>query len=520
MASNKIDKKVRLFTFLPYGFCSKDATIIAGKNNEYAASFHLGDDPAAFLDYYENYKKNIRDKALYLIDKGYAKNVKRSCGTPPQVRSFRILTQKGLAILTDAPDVLPEGTPISSEPKDYTESKNDGYFRSNSATAISLRQMLIELAQSDDPADQKEFDTILADAVMNGDVTALTEAIALANSAVISMDKYSSNQRYRIWCLSHIVAMFASWGFLTYLDKRPYDTHFAIDRITDEASLQTYLSKHGNAVPALIFRTLNRWYSNNPGFYRITQQYPDESLEAKEDWLATPAFYSADELPMCADAQHASSKEDILGSQQRFFSSYLGLAVGEKVNYAVFHANPGEFKWYPGREERARRELEKAIARMKAQNPEISCPDNVNFALYFCTSYHQFLAFFAASNKKQKKPYRTKHIVNDTYLEMFVVPVNDSGAALLNCLLNFGADVTEREISESLIRTSRRFSRCNRFCFPLYYDDKLVFCGHTMNVRKIHQALHFYNEGYRFSIACFPDQVSWYKHLFPEAQFI
>lgn len=520
MASNKIDKKVRLFTFLPYGFCSKDATIIAGKNNEYAASFHLGDDPAAFLDYYENYKKNIRDKALYLIDKGYAKNVKRSCGTPPQVRSFRILTQKGLAILTDAPDVLPEGTPISSEPEDYTGSKNDGYFRSNSATAISLRQMLIELAQSDDPADQKEFDTILADAVMNGDVTALTEAIALANSAVISMDRYSSNQRYRIWCLSHIMAMFASWGFLTYYDKRPYDTKFAIDGITDDTSLQIYLSKHGNTIPALTFQALNRWYCNNPGFYRLTQQYPDVSLEAKENWLTTPAFYSADELPMCADTQCVSTKEDILGSQQRFFSSYLGLAVGEKVNYAVFHAKPGAYKWYAAREERARRELEKAIARMKTQNPEISCPDNVSFALCFCTTYHQFLAFFADTNRKQKQSHGSKHAVQDTYLNMFIVPVNDSGAALLYCLLAFGADFTEREIADSLIRANSRFSRCERFCFSLYHDGEVVFCGHTMNVRKINEALQLYIQGHRFKICCFPEQIAWYKHLFPEAQFI
>ena len=516
MAGNVFDLKVRLFNYLPFGFCSKHASIIAGKSNEYAAHLYLDEDPEAFLEFYENYKKGIRDKALYLVDKGFVKEVKRSCGTPSQLRTFRILTQKGLSILTDAPDEIT--TESASLQQKNSRNETDGHFRSNSQSAVDRRKTLLELALSHDLGDQQDFENLLSEAVVSGDVTPLTEGIALTSNTIISMNKYSSNQRYRIWCLSHIITMFASYGYLTCLDKRPYDTQFAIDGIKDDFSLQNYIEKNGCTVPAMIFYALNKWYKN-PGFYQITQQHPDESLDAKEAWLATPAFYSADELPMCADAQHASSKEDILGSQQRFFSSYLGLAVGEKVNYAVFHANPGKFNWYAGREERARQELEKAIARMKTQNPEISCPDNVNFALYFCTSYHQFLAFFAETKKKQK-PHSIKHKVNDTYLRMFIIPTNDSGAALLHCLLAFGADKTESEICNALVNATSRFTHCNWRCFSLYHDGDIVFCGHTMNVRKINEALQLYIQGHRFKICCFPEQIAWYKHLFPEAQFI
>ena len=517
MAGNIFDLKVRLFNYLPYGFCSKHASIIAGKRNEYAASFWLGDDPNSFLEFYENYKKGIRDKALYLVDKGFVREVKRSCGTPSQPQIFRILTPRGLAILTDAPDDISTESVFLKEKNNRNE--NDGHFRSNSQSAVNRRKNLLQLALSDDLGDQQDFENLLSEAVVSGDVTPLTEGIALTSNTIISMNKYSSNQRYRIWCLSHILTMFASYGYLTYLDKRPYDTKFAIDGIKDDISLQNYIEKNGCTVPAMVFYALNKWY-NNPGFYQITQQHPDESLEAKEDWLSTPAFYSADELPMCADTQCASMKEDILGSQQRFFSSYIGLAVSEKVNYAVFHAKPGEFKWYSGKEERARRELEKAIARMKTQNPEISCPDNVNFAMLFCTTYHQFLAFFAKNKKKSKESHSTKHAVNDTYLNMYIIPVNDSGTALLHCLLAFGADVTEREICESLINANSRFTRCDRLCYSLYHDGDVVFCGHTMNVRKITEALQLYIQGHRFKICCFPDQIAWYKHLFPEAQFV
>lgn len=515
MGENKIDQKVRLFRYLPYGFCSKHATIIVGTANEYAPALRLGDTPEEFLEFYENYKKNIRDQALYLVDKGYANEIKRSCGTPPQTRIFRILTSKGLAILTDAPDQIDTAEPHNAI--DIHGSKSDGYFRSNSQAATALRQIFLQLGQSDAPADQAEFATLLSESVMCGDVTPLTYAIALVPQAVINMNKYSSNQRHKIWVLSHINAMFAANGYLTYLDKRQYDTHFAIDGITDNDTYEAYVKKHGLTILALTYYVLKNWYDANPGYTEITQQLPDESQAAVDYWLSTPAFYTVEELPMLATS---STKVAAKGSQQRFFATYLGLATGKNANYAIFHTKPGPFRWIRAIELRAKNELEKAILRMKAQNPQMRCHDNVPFALDFCSTYHQFLAVFASTKAKHQKFKKTGHVTDSPYTSTHIIPVNDSGAFLLWGLMEYSPQEVEEKIKKVLVEQNAGFEYRSERCYPLSYKNTRVFCGHTMDVSKINHALQDHLDGFDFLIACFPDQVSWYKHLFPGKTFL
>ena len=295
MAGNKITKKVRFLPYLPYGYCSRLAITMEGKNNPFAAVFRSFNEPEGLVAQSDQYRKAALKRTRLLFQKGYAKDSKCSCGNPTRERSFGHLTKLGLAVLIEALDeaINDEGE-AANKLNAHNGKIKENHFRSGSQSSIDLRESLAATAELEDKA---LFNETLLSAVMNGQVTPLTQAIAIANDAKINFTKYSANQRYNIWRLSHIQAMFLANNYLTYMDRRPYDTGFAIDGIFDEKSYNAYIQKYGLTLPAYTYKALTEWYKNNPGFYRITQQYPDESDEAREEWLTTPAFYAAQELP-------------------------------------------------------------------------------------------------------------------------------------------------------------------------------------------------------------------------------
>ena len=88
------------------------------------------------------------------------------------------------------------------------------------------------------------------------------------------------------------------------------------------------------------------------------------------------------------------------------------------------------------------------------------------------------------------------------------------------CLLEFTPSEAEKKIHDSLIANDENIKQSADHYYPLTYKDKKVFSGYTMDLRKINNVLEDYLDGHDFLIACFPDQISWYRKLFPGKDFL
>ena len=306
--------------------------------------------------------------------------------------------------------------------------------------------------------------------------------------------------------------MFRSNGFLTNLDRRPYDTHFLFDGIDSLASYSKYIRKYGYTPAALTYYSLSKWYAENPGFYKITQRYPDESEEAKQAWLHTPAFYATRELPNFNDRESLPAR----GSQKKINAIFIGLAMGKKMNYLCYHGHSGPVKWLQKREVRAKEEMQRVIQHMKMLNPEMTNQESVDFALYFCSSHHQFKALFGRTIERHKKGLCKNFLMDKPFVSIHAIPVNDCGTVLLWCLMEMSPMEIEARIRNSLIDMDIGFQYQVDYHYPLTYKGRRVFLGYTMDISKINRALEDYLDGSNFYIACFPEQAKWYKLLFPD----
>lgn len=521
IAGTNLTQKMRFLPYFPFGICSRLATTIEGMDNQYATRLLLGSDPDATIALCDNRHKNTLDRSRYLCEKKYAKESTRNCGTPPVPRRFRYLTKLGLTIIIDAPDeaAMDDTTDIPDTSANNGIIKGD-HFRSVSMSAEELRDLLHYAATSDLPADKQLFQDTLLQAVIDGRVTPLTSAIALAEVAKPNSNKYSQNQQLAIWQQSNIMAMMAANGHLTYMDRRPYDTGFAIDGITDEASYSAYIHKHGHTIAAITYRALNDWYRNNPDWYFITQRIPAPSAEARNVWLNTPAYYSAKELPIEPEPIITSTGVKPKGSQQTFKSIYAGLATGKNVNYICYHGKTGKFKWLPLREKNTQTKVEEAIRRMRTQAPDMPCRPTADSAIIFCSSYHQFLSIFQPVKDRHKKNKKLDYTTDTPYTSIHCVPVNDSGTFLLWLLLEYSPVEAEQMLHDELVSKDIGFEHTAKFVYQLTYQGKQVLSGYSMNVKRLSYALEDYLDGRKFYICCFPEQAAWYRQLFPDCTIL
>ena len=518
---SKSGKKVRFFPYFPYGHCSRLATSIEGKNNPTATALVTGGDPEGAKAQCDAWRKNSLDRARYICDLGYAKDSKLICGKPQKERMFRNLTRHGLTAFLNTPDDIVPNEEDAETTREYNGNKKETRFRSTTQSSSDLRDLLYTYATSPDAGDLQEFRNLLLETVQSERITPLSYGLNIIHQLKPGIAKYSQEQKYNIWRLSHINAMFASNNHLTYLDRRPHDTGFAIDGITDKNSYDAYVEKHGLTMAAYSYYTLSNWYNDNPGYFRITQTQPDCSEEAYRAWLETPAFYYTKELPASNTAPTNYHLElNIAGSQRRHHTICVGLATGKNVNYACFHGKPGELSWSKTRETNAKTELEKCVLYMKTQNPDLKYNDHVDFALYFCSSHHQFNALFERTKNRHAKKQKGNFLTDEPFTSMHAIPVNDSGTFLLWCLLEFSPMETEEVLRNSLMDRSEDFHFQSNNIYPLTYKGKRVFLGYTMDIAKINRALEDHLDGANFYIGCFPEQIAWYQRLMPGHEYL
>lgn len=475
MSKNDFRYNVRFsafFPFLPFGLCSKYATNISHQDNPYAHMLLLGKNPDATVKAAESFRKNTLDRTRYMCDMGFVTEQIRACGSPATDHIFRSLTKKSLATLTDFP--------------------------------ISV---LRQLSLCD-----------FLSAVLDGQFSPLASGIGQAETIHISTSGVSQNQLYAIWRQSHIQAMFFANGHLTNLDCKPCRPGLVLGPIRDEASYERYLRQHGNTLLAYTYHMLTDLYANNPGIYRLAQQQPDECYETYSDWLHTPAFYSLNEL---ADISNDRGNTPTLyGSKQTMARSHIGLAVGRNVNYACYHTYPSKFRWIKKREQSAQAELNRALHLMKTQSPHLPYNPSVDFALLFCPTRHQFYNIFRDTIGRHKAGKSTPCPIDGPYTSTHIIPVNDTGTYMLRRLLGETPDSLRLGCAQQLSENDDRFTFTMNLTYTLTYKGKRVFLGYAMDVKRIHTALVDHLNGQDFYILCYPEQLPWYRMLFPDKTFL
>lgn len=517
METDKRALKIRLLAYFPYGFCSLLATTLGGLTNKYARILRLGDDPSKTIQDCEKAKRRHTDRIKYLINKAFADERTWKCGTPATKRNYRVLTKKGLAFVTEFPlDIIAKTEDDELVAKNHSRKIKERTGRRITKAEKNLQELLDAYSDDTDDYDQQMFNDILLESVMDGLAIPLAQAFPVAADVKISISKYSQNQLYNIWRISHINAMFRLIYSLTYLDRRHYDTGYAIDGIRDDASYQAYINKHGHTVASATYYALTKWYQENPGYYQIIQRHPDESKEAIAAWLEVPAFYLATELPNMERGTETDSVTKLHGSLQKFKSVFVGLAAGKKQNYICYHGTLGEFKWIQKKEINTRKLVEESIREMKTQNPAIRYNDKVDYGLIFCLSYHQFLAIFDRVKECHKKNKKGEYPTKKPFVSLHAIPVNDCGCYLLWHLMEASPGETEMTFCKRLVAEDPNFDHQTNLYYPLTYNGVNVFVGHTMDIKKINHVLEDYLDGKKFFLVCFPEQVKWYRQLFPE----
>lgn len=460
------------YAHLPYGVCSKYATNISTQHNPYASMLLLGHDPDATVKAAEAYRKNTLDRSRYMITKGWVTEKHRPCGSPSQDQIYRTLTKEGLSILTDYPN------------------------------NISFLDFL--------PVTGRKVP-----------ISPLATGFNEAETIRITTSGLSPNQLYSIWAHSHIQAMFRANGYLTCLDRKPYGYGITLGPINDEASFNRYVRQHGNTLLAYTYRTLSDLYANNPDLYSITQLYPDSSHQTYDDWLHSPALYLRNELPdVPLGNVNGQSTPKLYGSKQSMYRTDLGIAVGKKVNYACYHTHPSTYRWIKKREKATKIELDKTIRFMHDQAPHLPYKQSVDFALLFCPTRHQFFNIFKATIDRHKAGKSTPCPIDGPYTSTHIIPINDTGTYMLHRFLDESPESLRLSCTNYLLESDDRFGDSVNYFYPLTYNGKRVFAGYTMDIKRIHKALVDHLHGQDFYILCYPEQLPWYRMLFPNKTFL
>lgn len=521
MKNQKAVMKNRLATLLPYGMTSKYAlNFIPPFYNDPTCIY----DPEQTMEERELICKTIRankaDAIRRMEDLDLIQPFDRKCGTKPYTkRSFYLLTKAGLSTLAGVPNQDLDMSELSSL---QNSKAKISHYRSYADKALMLRADLLELAsaRNTDPAQTFAFEKQLKSGIRTGECTPIAEALPEMQNYAYGTAKYSPNQLYTIWRNSHIIAMFRANGFLTFLDKRQYDCGFKLDGIATETGLDAYIRKYGMTAPAVTHLALTRWYHNHPAENCYSNSAQNAMPIPFEQWSMTPTYYTTREIP---GYDGLTKLEDADAQTSDFITSlntFTGIIIGPKQNYVCYHTKPGTFTWNPRIEETAKVNIPFSIRKMNEKSAAPAASTSAENALIFCTTYHQFLNIFKRTADRHAKGRVGNYITSKPYSTMNIVPVNDSGTFLLRCLALSSPFEVANNIRNHLLHASEHFRYNESRVYPVIYNHRNVFVGHTMDVELINMAYEDYLDGQRFYISCFPEQAMWYRKLMPENELL
>lgn len=521
MKNDKVTMKNRLSLLLPFGFVSKYTLNFIPPFSNDAACIYDPHRPLAELEL--SCKKN-RENRLCSIRRmesiGLIQSTNWKCGTSAHIkRPFYLLTKTGMTTLAGAQDnELDSNQIISLEGKCAQLS----HYRSYTDEALTLRNEVFSAAEEKaiDPCKNAAFNLELLNAIRMGECTPLAAALPELCQYSYNTAKYSQNQLYAVWRNSHIDAMFRVNDFLTFVDRRQYDCGFALDGIASENGLEAYISKYGMTAAAISHIAMTRWYRDHPAANSYSASARDTEPIPYNQWCRTPSYYATREIPGYDGLTKLEDENAKVSEFTSSLHSFTGLITGTKQNYICYHAKPGAFTWNPHIEKTTKENIALAIEIMNKKSAVPAASTTADNALIFCTTYHQFLNIFERTAERHAKGRVGNYITSQPYSTMNIVPVNDSGAFLLRCLALSSPYEVTTTIRNHLINANERFRYNENRVYPVTYDYRNVFVGHTMDVNLINTAYEDYLDGRRFYISCFPEQAMWYRKLMPENELL
>lgn len=519
----KTEKKLRLFYLLPYGITSRSSMILATKMPD-----------IAFLEYSQELSMEERckefDKAHHaanrqldrMLESGYLEDISRKYekNRSSQFRMVR-LTQAGLYLLASTPDEKLEMKRLDNLRGDTDRKKKENTYQSDSVYDRQLREQWYVAATNPDAlrVDREILNDAFLEAVYEGDMTILALDCALAKEVSVTSNASNGWQIYRDWRLANITALFMANDFLTFLDRRPMDTKWVVSGIQNEEDLAKQIQGGTLNLPGFMFHVLNRWYSEHPTSYRFTDPGCELTGETEEDWKATPAFYSAIEIPGFFNEENSFGSISLTGAKNALRHTFCGVAIGRKKTYIVYHTKPGKTPWSERVEQTTADAVYKFLCDANGKDFATREPE-ITSAIMVCHGVHQFAKLFENAKKHMANKWRKSLRVGIPYDTVSIVPINASGAMQLRGLMLMTPADYDLYMINKLKAQDSRFERTQETLYPLNFNNVPVLVAHSMDFQKLFWALEDYYDGEKFYVSCFPGQVKYIQKIMPNVEFL
>lgn len=520
---SKIERKMRFYFLLPYGYTSQQALILASKIPEVALCEYSPIIPMEErLNDFQKAHMTAMKQVVRMEKMGYIEQCFKKYGKPhwKKIRAER-LTRAGFYLLTSTPDETVEQNRISWMNPATDRKKKEMTLRSDDTNSFRLRAMIYDATANMPPHSNlpSPLEELFLEAVSTGEMTVLAKDMALAEKVDMTPARINNMQIFRSWRTANINALFMVNGFLTYLDRRPMDTGWTINGIKDEKTYQHYIASGEMDMGTFIHRSLRDWYAKHPQSYSFFE--PDLLLNdsTRTQWFNTPAFYTAAEINGFFSEQNEVDEIPITGAKNILRHTFSGVAIGPKTTYIVYHTRPENTPWSERIEMTTIEVVQRSLATAKLA-PDYAPPMEINNAIMVCASVFQFASLFQKAKDYMPKKWRKTRRVGIPYDTVNIVPINGSGAMQLRCLMLQSPHIFEMQVINSLLTLNPKFQRMQDNVFQLTYEDVPVLVAHSMDFQRIFYALEEYYSGTKFYVSCYPGQVKFIRKIMPDVEFL
>ena len=447
---------------------------------------------------------------------GYAEEVqvKYSNKGWGEVRLIR-LTHAGLYLLTNTPDVPTEEERLKNAYQPQKRKlKRNSYMSSDQGLAIQ-RDILYNLAAASDssPENYAQFQSLFLEAFSDGQLTPLASEPVLAKSVSMT-PKIKSAQIYAAWKLMNIEALFRANGFMTSIDRRPKGIGRTVKPPQE-------IVESGDRLDICDYAAwvLSQWYKHHPESYSFRNP-----AMGFEEWKSTPAFYPLKDLPGFESVIDEDLEMNPGGAKTIMRHSSLGVAVGMRCNYLVYHAKQKGISWAINVERNTAKAVQRVLDITAENTPIMGANRTIQNAIIVCPTVHQFASLF---DVEEGIPNRWKKYtrIDAPFKSASIVPINHSGLMQLRVLMFSNPIAFEQTVISNFKKlpgfTDRPAGNNEKDnIFKLSYNGKPVLLAQLMELQKLYWAKQQYEEGKRFYVVCYPEQVKFIQKIMPEVAFL
>lgn len=523
---NKIDEKVVISYFLPYGITSRSAALLALPPSAVAYTEYEADiSMESRIEIVNKTRLRNLKKIDELVKGNYITEIDRKYGSGKiQVLHLARLTESGFYLLTGTPDAELERSrrmqaKLNRAPSDRSL-KEICYLPEDEDTLFAA-QFLFDHAdpESNAPWEEEHAKLIFSEAVYNGELMLLANSIRLAKDVSIASKNMNGMQTFRAWEISNVIALFRANGFLTYLDRRQMETGWAIAGLQTNEDYEKHLADGRLDVPVFVFHALRKWYADNPDSYSFLR--PDYSLRSNYDsWYNAPAFYANYEIPGFSSMFFEEELPKRTAQQSTIRHSFIGVAVGAETNYLVYHTQPKKNVWHGRIERTALVAVQHALDDYAKQKPFLGAGREIKNAIVICPTIQQFTALFSDGRTDMEHWQLATQKSGYPFHNVCICTLTSAGVMQMSVLMKNDPIVFDNGIRVSMKEKNSEFMDTNDWVYALSYHDKPVLLAHSMNYRRLNLAYEDYKAGKEFYIACYPEQVTYLKRIMPDAEYL